>query len=303
MKITPFTTASFFLSGLLLFLLSTCNAQAPKSTAASDLEKQIDRLVAEYQALDLFSGVILLAEQGEPQYHKAFGLANRASGEPNTIETLFDIGSMNKTFTSVVVKQLIDEGKLSLESKLVDHLDGFTAPGTDQITVEHLLYHQSGFGDYHSRDYFNSPVSARNLAAIVERARHMELLFPPGDGDEYSNTGYVLLGGIIEAVTGKSYFEEVHGRIIQPLGLEHTYLQDLYQYKDRCAIGYFYNPLGELETADDFQDEPNPDGGFLATAMDVMKFYRSYYYDDVLLSDEIKANDPLFQTNSSTRTR
>ena len=291
------TLSSSLLLGLIVLLgLSTCDAQVPKSQSEQPtLEEQIDQLVTEYQALDLFSGVILLAEKGEPVYHKAFGLSNRDTERPNTTETLFDIGSMNKTFTSIVIKQLIGEGKLSYASKLVDHLDGFTAAGTEQISVDHLLHHQSGFGDYHSRDYFDSPASARSLAAIVERARHMELLFPPGESDEYSNTGYVLLGGIIEAVTGRSYFDEVYDRIVRPLELNNTYLQDLDQYAERCAVGYYYNPLGELQTADDFQDEPNPDGGFLATAMDVMKFYRSFYYDDVLLSEEIKANDPFFQ--------
>ncbi len=296
MQITLSTFISYLFSCLLLLGLSTCNAQSPESTTNTPtIEKQIDELVAQYQALDLFSGVILLAEQGEPVYHKAFGLADRDNRKPNTTETLFDIGSMNKTFTSIVIKQLIGEGKLSYESKMVEHLSGFTAPGTGDITVDHLLHHQSGFGDYHSPDYFDAPLSERNLDAIVERARQMELFFPPGDGDEYSNTGYVLLGAIIEAVTGRSYFDEVKDRIVTPLGLEHTYLQDLDRYQERCAIGYYYDPLGQLQTADDFQDEPNPDGGFLATALDVMKFYRSFYYDDVLLSEEIKANDPLFQ--------
>lgn len=295
MKITLSFITSLLCSCLLISLTS-CKAQtSDDENTTPSFETQIDQLVSEYQALDLFSGVILLAEKGEPLYHKAFGLANRDTEVPNTTETLFDIGSMNKTFTSIVVKQLIGEGKLSYDSKLVDHLDGFTAQGTDQITVEHLLQHQSGFGDYHSPDYFDSPASERSLTAIVERARHMELFFPPGESDEYSNTGYVLLGGIIESVTGRSYFDEVYDRIVEPLGLENTYLQGLGQYASRCAIGYYYNPLGELRTADDFQDEPNPDGGFLATAMDVMTFYRSFYYDDVLLSEEIKANDPLFE--------
>lgn len=296
MKITHSSFQHLFFACLFLLGLTACQAQeAAPEAATSDIAQQIDELVAQYQALDLFSGVILLAEQGKPIYHKAFGLADRESGKPNSTETLFDIGSMNKTFTAIVIKQLIGEGKLSYESKLVDYLDGFTAPGTQDITVDHLLQHQSGFGDYHSPDYFDSPASERSLAAIVERARQMELFFPPGEGDEYSNTGYVLLGGIIEAVTGRSYFDEVRERIVKPLGLQNTYLQNLDQYQDRCAIGYFYNPLGELRTADDFQDEPNPDGGFLATALDVMTFYRSYYYDDILLSEEAKANDPFFQ--------
>lgn len=256
----------------------------------------IDDLINKYQELDIFSGVVLIAEQGTPVYHKAFGLADRENNVKNTVNTLFDIGSMNKTFTSVVVKQLIQEGKLKYLDKLVDYVEGFEDPMVSEVTVEHLLNHESGFGDYHLDGYFNLPKSERVLWKIVDRVKHHRLLFPPGEEQEYSNTGYVLLGAIIEKVSGESYFDNVRKRIIKPLALENTYIQDLDRFSDRVAYGYLYSPMGVLEKNESLQDLPNPDGGFLSTTLDIMKFYRSYYYEDVLMDESMKAEDPFFET-------
>lgn len=281
--------------------LLTCQAQSQSPEGALSAQKQselahkTDEIVQRYQNLDIFSGIVLIAQNGKPFYHKAFGLANREQNIPNTTATLFDIGSMNKTFTSIVIKQLIDEGKLRYDSKLTAYIQGFEAEQADQITVEQLLNHESGFGEYHDYDYFNSPKSERTLQKIVEKAKTMPLLFSPGEGQEYSNTGYVLLGGIIEAVTKKSYFDNVADRIVKPLGLKNTYLQNLEKYQDRIAYGYYYSPLGDLIRNETLQDEPNPDGGFLSTTADILTFYRSYFYDHLLLSEHIKIQDPYFQ--------
>ena len=94
----------------------------------------------------------------------------------------------------------------------------------------------------------------------------------------YSNLGYVILGGIIEVASGTSYFDNVQKRIVDKLDLKETYLNNFDGLKDRIAIGYLYTPLGILEESIPLQDIPNPDGGFLSTSEDIMKFYRSYYY-------------------------
>ena len=158
-----------------------------------------------------------------------------------------------------------------------------------------MLDHESGFGDYHTPDYFNLPLENRKLSAIIERAKKYQLLFEPGTENEYSNLGYVILGGIIEVVTGNSYFDEVQKRIIDPLKIKNTYVNDFNGLDNRMAKGYFYTPLGELEEGELIQDLPNPDGGFLSTTEDIMNFYRSYYYDDLLLSKEFKSNDSFFK--------
>lgn len=284
---------------LLSLTLTGCKNKENKQELANnedseELSKNIETVVQDYLDLGIFSGIILVAEKGKIQFHKAYGLANRETKAPNTINTLFDIGSMNKTFTSIVVKQLVAEGKLNLDDKLTQYISGFKDPNANKITINHLLNHESGFADYHTRNYFDLPLKERKLNAIVERAKSYELNFEPGTEQDYSNLGYVILGAVIEKVSGTSYFDNVNERIVKPLNLKNTYLNDFSGLENRIAHGYYYTPLGELEESAPMQDIPNPDGGFLSTTEDIMKFYRSYYYDDLLLSEEAKSNDPFF---------
>ena len=181
-----------------------------------------------------------------------------------------------------------------MDDKLVDYVPGFKDPNAKKITIQHLLEHRSGFGDYHSPDYFELPKDERKLQAIVERAKTYQLNFEPGEEDDYSNLGYVILGAVIEKVSNKSYFDNVYERIVKPLKLKNTYLNNFEGLENRLAKGYYYTPLGELEVNETMMDEPNPDGGFLSTTEDVMKFYRSYYYDNLLFSEDIKETDPFF---------
>ena len=287
-----------FIFGLIVFSCKN-NRQADNLNLSdqksnTELVSKIDAVIQDYIDLDIFSGIVLVAEKGNITYHKAFGLANRENNTPNTLKTLFDIGSMNKTFTSIVVRQLIAEGKLKVDDKLVDYVPGFKDPNAKKITIQHLLEHRSGFGDYHSPDYFELPKDERKLQAIVERAKTYQLNFEPGEEDDYSNLGYVILGAVIEKVSNKSYFDNVYERIVKPLKLKNTYLNNFEGLENRLAKGYYYTPLGELEVNETMMDEPNPDGGFLSTTEDVMKFYRSYYYDNLLFSEDIKETDPFF---------
>jgi len=284
---------------LLSLMLIGCKNKENKQELANkedsaELSKNIEAVVQDYIDLGIFSGIILVAEKGNIQFHKAYGLANRETKAPNTINTLFDIGSMNKTFTSIVVKQLVAEGKLNLDDMLTQYIPGFKDPNANKITINHLLNHESGFADYHTRNYFDLPLNERKLNAIVERAKSYDLNFEPGTEQDYSNLGYVILGAVIEKVSGKSYFDNVNERIVKPLNLKNTYLNDFSGLENRIAHGYYYTPLGELYESAPLQDIPNPDGGFLSTTEDIMTFYRSYYYDDLLLSEEAKSNDSFF---------
>lgn len=251
------------------------------------ITQQTDKLVEKYINLDIFSGVVLIAENGTPIYQKAFGLANREKNIPNTLNTKFDIGSMNKTFTKVVIYQLVEEGKLKLGDKLGQYIMGFPKEAADYITVSHLINHQSGYGDYHSPDYFNSSKEEKKIKPLVERIKKQQLLFQPGEEQEYSNAGYILLGAIIEKVTGKSYHQNVKERIVEPLKLTETYVEKKNEIPDR-SIGYFKNAKGEIQNNEGFLEIPNPDGGFQSTVKDILKFYQEYFYGDQLLSEKTK---------------
>ncbi len=253
-------------------------------------EARVDSLVKAYTDLDIFSGVVLVAEKGRPVYHKAFGLAMRDKNIPNTPGTRFDIGSMNKSFTKVVVLQLVHEGKLSLDDKLGKYLPGFPKKAAEDITLRHLLNHQSGYGGYHSEEYWNIPREEKTLQTALEQIKKQPLEFDPGTDRRYSNAGYVLLGLIAEKAAGKSYFDLVEERIAKPLGMQDTYLREKYTVPNR-AIGYYKNMRGELLDNDSFQEIVKPDGGFYSTASDILKFYRAYHHGTSLWNRETQMLD------------
>ncbi|MFN0274263.1 MAG: serine hydrolase domain-containing protein [Chitinophagales bacterium] len=266
-------------------------AQALPDT--SGLSARVDEYVKQYTALDIFSGVVLIAFDGKPVYHKPFGLADREKNIPVTLNTKFLIGSMNKSFTQVVILQLINEGKLKVDDKMTDLLSGFKQPLAKNITVEQLLTHRSGFGDYHGPMYFNMPYEKKNISGITELLKQQELDFPPGNEQQYSNAGYILLGAIIEKITGKSYAENVNERIIKKLNLQQTFTENIDRVPGR-SVGYLKTISG-VENNLPFITEPKSDGGFWATAADILTFYRNYYHGEMLLTAEMKKPFPYFR--------
>ncbi len=289
---------------LYLILLVTGLQGQPKPNVLQDLalESKVDELVAQYQALDIFSGVVLIAEKGNPIYHKAFGLADREKGIENTLSSRFDIGSMNKSMTKVLILRLVNESKLSLQDKLGKYLNGFPKEAAENITVEYLLNHQSGYGDYHTPEYWVIPMEKKSLQTALEHIKKQPLMFPPGDGQEYSNAGYVLLGLIAEKVTGETYYDLIEEQIIKPLQMNDTYLRGKYSVPNR-SIGYYKTMRGELLNNDDFQEIPTPAGGFYSTATDMLKFYREFHYGNLLWDEQTKSLDvmyPFYQEHSTT---
>ncbi len=284
-----------------IFHLTACGAQSKQiihnqeAVNITKLEKDVDALVKSYQGIDIFSGVVLIAQSGAPVYHKAFGLADREKNIQNTLNTKFDIGSMNKTFTKVVILQLIEEGKLKFSDHLSDILPQFSNKVYSKITVDHLVNHSSGFGDYFMiPGYFDLPIEEKYIASLVEKIQKTPLLFEAGTEQEYSNSGYILLGAIIEKLTHKSYHQNVKERIVVPLNLNDTYVENKYDVPNR-AIGYFKTMKGEIEDNNGFVEVPNPDGGFQSTAKDVLKFYQEFHYGQNILKEETKLKDEYYR--------
>lgn len=263
------------------------NLQSP------DFATKVDKLVRSYTDLDIFSGVVLVAYQGNPVYHKAFGLADRVEGRAVNLQTHFDIGSMNKSFTKVAVLKLIEEGKLSPEDKIGQFFKGFKDPLATEVTVGQLLNHTSGLGDYHSPEYFDLPVEEKTIAKRMEFIRKLPLHFPPGEEQEYSNAGYVILGAILEKVTDKEYVEVIYEMVVEPLSLSQTYLGDKYTVPNR-AVGYFTNMWGETVDNEWLSEKPGPDGGFYSTSLDLLRFYRAYHYGEDLWSQKVRELDDMY---------
>lgn len=281
---------SFLSIFIIALILSACGGEQKDSKLVPDLETKVDALVKKYMDLDIFSGVVLIAEKGNPVYHKAFGLADRDKNVENTLDSRFDIGSMNKGFTKIVVMQLVAEGKIKLNDKLGKYIEGFPEKAAQKITIEHLLNHQSGFGGYHTMEYWDLPFEKKNMQTALEFIKKAPLFFEPGTETEYSNSGYVLLGIIIEKVTGKTYYDVIEERITKKIGMENTYLRDKLSVPMR-TIGYYKNIKGELLSNESFIEAPKPDGGFYSTTSDMLKFYREYHYGNNLWDESVRKLD------------
>ena len=283
-------------------LLLSCKSNEESKIAGIDtLSERVDKLVKQYQDLDIFSGIVLIAENGNEKYHKAFGLANRETKEKNTITSKFDIGSMNKSFTKTVILQLLEEGKLKMTDTLGRFIPGFPKQAASKITIMHLLKHKSGYSQYWGDDFEDLAIDQKRIPALVKRIKKTRLYFEPGSDQKYSNAGYVLLGAIIEKITGKTYHQNVVERIITPLGLTETYVIDKHLVPNR-TVGYYKDMKGNISTNLSFTEVPNPDGGFQSTPRDIVKFYTEYFYGSKLLSRSIKNNSTYFGGNVKNRT-
>ena len=204
---------------LALFIIAFVSA----ATAFAQSQK-IDALMQQYYDYGQFNGSVLVAEQGKIIYEKGFGMANMEWSIPNQPDTKFRIGSVTKQFTATVILQLIQEGKIKLEGKLTDYLTDYRKDTGDRVTIHQLLNHTSGIPSYTSRPTFFAEDSRDpySVADFVKKFASGDLEFEPGTKFSYNNSGYFLLGAIIEKVTGRKYEEVLAERIFKPLGMTNS---------------------------------------------------------------------------------
>src|SRR5262245_23158271 len=177
--------------------------------------------VSKRAAAGKFSGAVLIAKDGKPVVEQANGLADRRRRRPNSLATEFNIGSVGKSFTAVAIAQLVEAGKLSFDDTVGKYLSGFPAQVANQVTIGQLLTHTSGLGDVFMR--WRAPARAQlDLADLVTRIAKEPLQFQPGSRFGYSNSGYVVLGAIVEAVTGQNYYDYVRTHVFRPAGMART---------------------------------------------------------------------------------
>lgn len=191
--------------------------------APATLAQSLDHIIAARFKPDLPGVAALVAKDGRPILRKAYGMANVELGVPVRPEHVFRIGSTTKLFTASAVMMLVDEGKLALDAPVGRYLPD-APPHWDKITIAHLLSHTSGIPNL-SMDSGYWRTTARldhTLEELVAPVRSRPLDFAPGTKFSYNNTGYNLLGMLIEKVSGDDYFAFLDRRIIRPLGLKHT---------------------------------------------------------------------------------
>lgn len=248
---------------------------ADKSGIIEALNKWFTRLSND----DVFSGTALVAWKGEPIFSGAWGLASQDWSIPNRVDTRFDLGSINKSFTQIAIGRLASEGKLSFGDRIIDRLPDY--PNKDvaaKITIRQLLDHTSGLGDIFTDEFFNSSkLLYRSPRDFFPLFVDQPLLFEPGSRSQYSNAGYMVLGAIIEAVSGQPYDEYVVQHIFMPADMTSAGFFAHDQVAPNIAVGYTrMGPDGPGETRHNnlfmLPVKGNSAGSAQATVDDLLKF-------------------------------
>ncbi|WP_426483751.1 serine hydrolase [Flavobacterium sp. 2] len=194
------------------------------TTFAQEKAKQIEQLLSKYNEYGQFNGSALVAENGKVIFKKGFGSANFEWNIPNQPDTKFRLGSITKQFTALLIVKLAEEGKIKLDVPITTYLPDYPKENGDKITIHNLLTHTSGIPNYTSVPNFMRE-KARNSytpEAFVKTFSSLPLEFTPGEKFNYSNSGYFLLGYIIEKITGKTYEQYLQEVILTPLKMTNT---------------------------------------------------------------------------------
>jgi CubicO group peptidase (beta-lactamase class C family) len=266
---------------LVFALQSDAFAQQPatKSKAA-----KIDEVMTLANKYRLFNGSVLVAENGKVIYRKGVGLANMEWNIPNAPDTRFRIGSITKQFTATLILQLADQGKLKLDGKISDYLPDYRKDIGEKVTVHQLLNHTSGIPSYTGMPGFFQDVSRNPFKVddFVKKYASNDLEFEPGSKFSYNNSGYFLLGAIIEKVTGKPYEQVLKENVFEPLGMKNTGYDHFDTLIEKRATGY-------QKTANGFVNAPYLDmsipyaaGSLYSTVEDLYLWDQALYTDRVL---------------------
>jgi CubicO group peptidase (beta-lactamase class C family) len=226
---------------LLLFLLTTC-------LCAKGNVESVQEVTQNYAHQHDFQGTVLVARKGALPYQESFGLANQAFAVKNTPETRYRIASVTKAFTTVIVLQLVEEGKLDLQGKIKTYLPDFDGEGADAISLHDLLHHTSGLPnpDHATRTYEESLLKGlpqyetlQQPSTFVKRFCTGKLTHPVGTAFDYNNCDFIVLGEIISRVTGHSYEEVLEQRILKPLHMGNSGIAHQASIIPRLASTYF----------------------------------------------------------------
>lgn len=250
-----------------------------ETEAVTEIKRRVERLVAE----DRFSGVVLISKGDRPVFQAAYGMAEKSFGVANRMDTKFNLGSMNKMFTAVAVAQLVAAGKLSFQDTLLKVLPDYPNRGVaEKVTVQQLLTHTAGLGDF-----FDNPEFRPHRERFINPTDYFPLFagqplrFEPGARFGYSNAGFIVLGAVVEKVSGQNYFDYVREHIYKPAGMTDSDSYELTEVTPNLAVGYarfLDDPMGVDPRRSNVAFLPwrgSPAGGGYSSAPDLLKFSRA----------------------------
>ena len=256
---------------------------------AGEHAKEMDAFIEQFHGFKQFNGNVLVAKQGKVIFEKSYGYANFEWDIKNTAETKFRIGSITKQFTALLILQLAQQNKIQLDAPLATYLPDYRQDIGNKITIRQILNHTSGLSNYTQTKTFRSEYS-RNPYSVDEFIKLLcsdDLLFEPGTQFRYSNSGYFILGAVIENVTQQRYQDVLQENIFKPLNMHNTGYDSHAKIINQLASGYSNNLDGYTNA--DYLDMsiPYAAGSIYSTARDLVKWDQALYTNK-LINKELK---------------
>ncbi len=272
---------------LVLLVVAGCAAQTGLTN--QQLTARVDEYVSGLVKQNRFSGSILLARDGKVLLSKGYGMANLEDETPNTPQTKFRLGSLTKQFTAAAILLLQERGKLSVQDNVCKYMENCPA-AWQAITIHHLLTHTSGipnitsFPEFQKVKFFPT-TPMESIAMFKDKA----LEFAPGEKFNYSNSGYILLGHIVERASGKPYADFVRENIFQPLGMKNTDLDTNSAIVKNRAAGYTRGPNGILNAQYIDMTIPYAAGAMYSTVEDLYLWDKALYGEKLISKKSLEA--------------
>ncbi|MFK2929996.1 beta-lactamase family protein [Dyella agri] len=253
-------------------------ADWPKGAVShAELGKQIHAVLDKLASVSDFSGCVTVLDGGEIVFDECRGQADRSFNVPVDRQTKFRVGSVGKMFTAVAVAQLVEAGKLSWNDTLAKLVPEYPDQATaKKVTVWELLHHTSGLGDFMVPDYFEHAQRYANPVDYLGLIAKQPKVGEPGKGLSYSNAGYILLGRIVENVSGESYFDYIQHHVFDPARMTSSGFESVDQIVPGLAVGYFHDDgvFSRRWKANWVQGiyKGSPAGGGYSTNADLLRF-------------------------------
>jgi CubicO group peptidase (beta-lactamase class C family) len=287
---------SFYHLFLVIAFVPLCNGQTisnseDNTVQTSDQTKseKIEQLVSTYAEYGIFNGSVLISHKGKIIFKKGYGMANLVWDIPNKTDTKFRLASVTKQFTAMLIMQLVAENKLALDSTISTYLQTYPEANSDKITIHQLLTHTSGIPNYTSFSNYGglmrNPMSPTEL---IEVFADSTLQFTPGERFSYSNSGYVLLGAIIEKITGRTYGEVLQEKIFTPLKMTNSGFKSNDDILKNRASGYYKRGDGFVNSNYIDMSVGYAAGGIYSTVEDLYIWDQALYTEKLLPSELMK---------------
>ena len=251
--------------------------------------EKIDKLISIYAEYEKFNGSVLVAEKGKVIYKKGVGMADMEWNIPNQPSTKHRLGSITKQFTAMLIMQLVEQGKLKLDVPISAYLPEYPKKNGDVVTIHHLLTHSSGTPNMTSFPGFNKNIKGNSYSPVqlVNLFADSTLQFEPGKKFSYSNSGYILLGYIIEKVTGKAYEQVLQENIFAPLKMNNTGYDHSKNVMKNRASGYEKNGRRYVNANFIDMSVPYAAGALYSTVEDLYLWDQALYGNQLLRKENM----------------